>query len=101
MIPRRSGRTATPMTCRKCGTPVLVGPDHDVAACIVTVEADPLPEGTDEGTLIDGGRHTYTARSQRDGVALWYRDAHFRPSRPGLTVHAEHVCPHTVEELPL
>ena len=101
MIPRRTGRTATPQTCRKCGTPVLVGPDHDVAALIVTVEADPLPEGIDEANLIDAGRSTYTARAQRDGVALWYRDSHHRPSRAGLTIHAEHACPYTVEELPL
>ena len=100
MIRRSTHRNATRQTCPKCGAQVLVGPDHDVAALVVTV--DPAPITSDrEVALIDAGVPTYTARSAREGVQLWYRDAHFRPPSHHLPVYATHACPHTVQELPL
>jgi hypothetical protein len=93
------GRSAKSTICRKCGTPVLTGPDHDIAAIVVTVDVTPVDPDT-ELVAVRSGIRSFTARSAKGGIQLWYRDTwHRTPS--ANPVHLEHRCTYKVEELPL
>lgn len=85
-------RAATPETCPRCGTAVLCGPDGDVAALMVMVDAAPV-DAVRELRALAGGRRSY----DRIGAELHWRTTQWqvRPEPAGcgrFPVHVDHEC---------
>lgn len=59
-------RNAASRKCRSCKTPVLIGPNDDLAAFIVTVDPTPLSL-LGEALALLAGRDTYHLRATRGG----------------------------------
>jgi len=82
-------RHAQPVRCR-CGQPLLVGLDGDLAALVARVDPEPLT-ALGEVQALTARRATYALRGQ----ALDRRDRWSIPGHPpshALPVHAEHRC---------
>lgn len=101
---RRHLRAARPSNCRRCGAPVLIGPDADVAAVTVTVDPGPLDAVLEAAVLLTG-RRTYDVVNTIGPPELWHR-AHYNISAPRRwPVVTDHKCgavlvPHTPASTP-
>lgn len=82
-------RKASPATCARCGAPVLVGLDADVAALTMTVDVDPVGPA-------DELRAWAAGRGSADLIAgeLHRREPiHLTSATRRHRVHVEHRCP--------
>lgn len=91
-------RAAKPNTCRRCGKPVLAGPDDDIAALPAAVDPQPVDAATELLALSDG-RASYNLI----GGELCYRTQqwHVRYAPAGVSphpVHLEHRCPNQQQD---
>ena len=92
-------RNAQLRHCPTCKAHILAGYDHDIAACIVTVDTTPLTTHSEAAAILTG-RRTYDAETTGSGhIHLEHRHQWRIRAPRRWTVLAAHACPGTPLDL--